>query len=442
VYLLVLAGLVALLIGAAVWFSGVPSLALGTAGGVLGALVVLGLAAWAVRRGARRAARSHWVRGRSALRLALGAIGGPREEASSVILSLGLGLSVLAAVGQIDANLRSAIERDLPERAPAYFFVDIQNDQIDGFLKRLADDPAVSRVEDAPMMRGVITQINGRPAREVAGEHWVVRGDRGVTFSATPPEGTTVTAGTWWPEDYTGPPQISFAAEEAEEIGLKLGDRITVNILGRDIEAGITSFRLVDFSTGGMGFVMSMNPAALAGAPHTYIATVYAEEAAEAPILRDLATAYPNITAIRVRDAIGRVTEALTAIAQATAWAAAATLLTGFMVLIGAAAAGERARLYEAAVLKTLGATRGRILLSFAVRSALLGAAAGIVAIIAGGLAGWAVMTFVMESDYAFEPVSAIAIVLGGVIATLAAGLAFALRPLAARPAQVLRAQE
>jgi putative ABC transport system permease protein len=382
------------------------------------------------------------VRGRSALRLALGAIGGPREEASSVILSLGLGLSVLAAVGQIDANLRSAIERDLPERAPAYFFVDIQNDQIGGFLQRLADDPAVSRVEDAPMMRGVITQINGRPAREVAGEHWVVRGDRGVTFSATPPEGTTVTAGTWWPEDYTGPPQISFAAEEAEEIGLKLGDRITVNILGRDIEAEITSFRLVDFSTGGMGFVMSMNPAALAGAPHTYIATVYAEEAAEAPILRDLATAYPNITAIRVRDAIGRVTEALTAIAQATAWAAAATLLTGFMVLIGAAAAGERARLYEAAVLKTLGATRGRILLSFALRSALLGAAAGIVAIIAGGLAGWAVMTFVMEADYAFEPVSAIAIVLGGVIATLAAGLAFALRPLAARPAQVLRAQE
>ena len=442
VYLLVLAGLVALLIGAAVWFSGVPSLALGTAGGVLGALVVLGLAARAVRRGARRAARSHWLRGRSALRLALGAIGGPREEASSVILSLGLGLSVLAAVGQIDANLRSAIERDLPERAPAYFFVDIQNDQIDGFLQRLADDPAVSRVEDAPMMRGVITQINGRPAREVAGEHWVVRGDRGVTFSATPPEGTTVTAGTWWPKDYAGPPQISFAAEEAEEIGLKLGDRITVNILGRDIEAEITSFRLVDFSTGGMGFVMSMNPAALAGAPHTYIATVYAEEAAEAPILRDLATAYPNITAIRVRDAIGQVTEALTAIAQATAWAAAATLLTGFMVLIGAAAAGESARLYEAAVLKTLGATRGRILLSFALRSALLGAAAGIVAIIAGGLAGWAVMTFVMEADYAFEPVSALAIVLGGVIATLAAGLAFALRPLAARPAQVLRAQE
>jgi len=256
------------------------------------------------------------------------------------------------------------------------------------------------------------------------------------------PENATVTAGEWWPADYTGEPQISFAAEEAAEIGLKLGDTLTVNILGRDITAAITSFRQVDFSTAGMGFILSMNPAAVQGAPHTHIATVYADEAAEAAILRDLSRAYPNITAIRVRDAIGRVTEALQAIATATAWAAAATLITGFVVLIGAAAAGERARVYEAAVLKTLGATRARILLSFALRSALMGAAAGAVAIVAGGIAGWAVMTFVMDADYAFEPVSAIAIVLGGVLATLLAGLAFAWRPLAARPAQVLRAQD
>lgn len=441
-YLLALALAAAALIGGAIWMSGVPELAMGTTGGVVGALLVLALAAWGLRRGARRAARGLWARGRTALRLALGAIGGPREEATSVILSLGLGLSVLAAVGQIDANLRSSIQRDLPARAPAYFFVDIQNDQIDGFLARLARDPAVTKVDSAPMLRGILTQINGRPAREVAGEHWVVRGDRGVTYSARPPENTTVTAGQWWPEDYSGPPQVSFAAEEAEEMGLKLGDRIVVNILGRDIEAEITSFRQVDFSTAGIGFVMAMNPSALAGAPHTFISTVYAAPEAEAAILRDLAGAYPNITAIRMRDAIDRVSEALSAIAQATSWAAAATLLTGFVVLIGAAAAGDRARVYEAAVLKTLGAVRGTILLSFALRSALLGAAAGGVAIVAGALAGWAVMTFVMEADYAFEPVSALAIVAGGVLATLAAGLAFAWRPLSARPAQVLRAQE
>ena len=150
----------------------------------------------------------------------------------------------------------------------------------------------------------------------------------------------------------------------------------------------------------------------------------------------------PNVTGISVKEAIGRVTEALSAIATATAWAAAATLVTGFAVLIGAAAAGERARVYEAAVLKVLGATRGRILASFALRAALMGAAAGLVAVVAGGVAGWAVMTFVMEADYAFEPLSALGIVLGGVLAVMLAGLLFALRPLASRPAQVLRSAE
>lgn len=438
--LAVLGVILAALILTALWFARSKWLALWTMGGIAAALLTLTLAAAALRYAARKCAPA--ARGRPALRLALAAIGGPREEATAVILSLGLGLSVLAAVGQIDANLRASIDRDLPKIAPTYFFVDIQNDQIDGFRDRLTGDPTVSKVESAPMLRGIITKINGEDARKVAGEHWVLRGDRGVTYSDAMPENTTLTAGAWWPAGYSGDPQISFAAEEAGEMGLTLGDRLTVNILGRDIEATITSFREVKFETAGIGFVMSMNPAALAGAPHTHIATVHAAIEGEAAILRDLATAYPNITAIRVRDAIDRVTEALGAIAQATAIAAGVTLLTGAVVLIGAAAAGERARIYEAAVMKTLGATRGRMLRSFALRSGLMGAAAGIVAIGFGAAAGWAVMTFVMEADFGFEPVSALVIVVGGAVATLLAGLAFALRPLAARPAQVLRARD
>lgn len=442
VHWLALALLVTLLIGGAAWLSGLAFLALWSAAGIIAALGILWLTAFGLRFAARALARSGLARGRVGLRAALAAIGGPRDEAASVILSLGLGLTVLAAVGQIDANLRAAIDRDLPAIAPSYFFVDIQNDQIEGFLKRTGDDPGVTRVESAPMLRGVVTKINGADAQQVAGEHWVVRGDRGVTYAAMLPSDTKLTGGSFWPTDYTGPPQLSFAQEEADEIGLTLGDNITINILGRDIQAEITSFREVDFSTGGMGFVMMLNPGAVAGAPHTHIATVYAEEAAEAQLLRDVASTYPNITAVRVRDAINRVSEALAAIATATAWAAGATLLTGFVVLIGAAAAGERARIYEAAILKTLGASRAQIMASFALRAALTGAAAGVVAIAAGGLAAWAVMHFVMETDFMFEPASALAIVIGGVLATLLAGLAFVWRPLAARPAQVLRAQE
>ena len=439
-YVIATALLLGGLVGAAIWFSGTAFLTLWTTGGIIGALAVLLLSALVIRWTARLMRRP--TRGRPALRLAFGAIGARGSDATSVVLSLGLGLTVLATVGQIDGTLRRAIQSDLPAVAPSYFFVDIQPDQIDGFLDRTTGDPAVSRVDSAPMLRGIITQINGRPARDVAGNHWVLEGDRGVTYSEALPDNTTLVAGDWWPEGYDGPNLVSFSAEEAAEMGLSLGDTLTVNILGRDIEAEIASFREVSFESAGIGFILSMNPAALRGAPHTHIATVYAEPQAEAAILRDIASAYPNVTAIRVRDAIDRVAELLGGIATATRYGAAVTLLTGFLVLIGAALAGEHSRTYEAAVLKTLGASRGRILLSFAARAALLGLAAGIVALGAGLAGGWAVATFIMETEYTVIWGSALAIVVGGAAATLLAGLAFALRPLAARPAQILRARE
>jgi putative ABC transport system permease protein len=350
---------------------------------------------------------------------------------------------VLAAVGQIDGNLRRAIAGDLPERAPSFFFVDLQKDQMPWFLERLATDPKVSRVDHAPMLRGFITRINDRPAREVAPGHWVIEGDRAVSYAETLPARTALSAGTWWDEGYDGPPQLSFAAEEAGEMGIGIGDEITVNILGRDITAPITSLREVDFSSVGMGFVMLMNPSALAGAPHTFIATVYADTPeTEEAILREVSERYPNVTAINVRDALMRVSDLLASLASATSWGASVTLLTGFLVLIGAAAADQRARSYEAAILKVLGASRARILASLALRALILGAAAGLVALGAGIAGGWAVSHFVMETEFAVIWPSALAIVAGGIAVTLLAGLGYAIAPLAARPARVLRGRE
>ena len=434
-------GLLGLLVLAAVLFSGDLRLTLWTAGGIIGALGLLTLAAIAVQHAARvlrpRAA------GRPPLGWALGAIGGPGTTAAPVMLSLGLGLSVLAAVGQIDGNLRQSIAGDLPERAPSFFFVDLQKDQMPWFLDRLEDDPEVSRVDNAPMLRGILSRINDRPAREVAGGHWVIEGDRAVSYAEDVPVRTTLVAGDWWDDDYSGPPQLSFAAEEAREMGIGLGDQITVNILGRDITAMVTSLREVDFSSVGMGFVLLMNPGAVEDAPHTFIATVYADsEAAEEAILRDVTDRYPNVTAINVRDALSRVTDLLASLASATSWGAAVTLLTGFLVLIGAAAADSRARTYEAAILKTLGATRGQILWSIALRALILGVVAGAVALAAGIGGGWAVSRFIMDTSYAVIWPSALAIVAGGVLVTLLAGLAFAWRPLRAAPARILRTQE
>ena len=439
-YIATLIALVILLIAAAIWFSGTAFLTLWTAGGIASALGILVAAAWIIRWIARLLRVP--ARGHPALRWAVGAIGTKGSDTTSVVLSLGLGLAVLAAVGQIDGNLRNSFSDELPAVAPSYFFVDIQPDQIDGFQARLDNDPAVSRVETAPMLRGIITQINGDSAQKVAGGHWVVRGDRGITYADAQPKGTEVTAGEWWPEGYTGPPQISFSQEEAAEMGLKLGDTMTISVLGRDITGEITSFRNVSWEDAGIGFVLALNQSALAGAPHSWIATVYAEPQAEAAILRDLATAYPNITAIRIRDAIDQVIELVAGIAAATRYGALMTLLTGFLVLIGAAAAGERTRTYEAAVLKTLGASRLSILTSFALRAGLLGLSAGIVALAAGILGGWAVTTFIMDTGYSIIWANAFLIIGGGIAASVAAGLGFAWRSLGAKPASVLRARE
>ncbi|MBL1437210.1 MAG: FtsX-like permease family protein [Rhodobacteraceae bacterium] len=433
--------LTVILVGLAVRFSGVPMLTLWSAGGIIAALIILAIAARLTKALSRRLARTRLMQGRPALRLALGAIGGPSSEATSVVLSLGLGLTVLAAIGQIDSNMRATITQQLPERAPAFFVMDIQQSQIDPFTAAMLAEDAVEKVESTPMLRGIITEINGVNAKEAVGDHWVVNGDRGITYSASIPANSTVSEGEWWPENYTGPPIMSFSEEEAAEIGLKIGDEITVNILGRDLTATIANLRALEFSDMSLNFVMVWSPNALSGAPHTFLSTVYASREAEGNLLRIMAQDFPNITAIPVRDVIQKVSSTLESLSSAIRWGAAATLLTGFVVLIGAAAAGADARVFESAVLKTLGATRRRILLSFALRALILGAAAGLVALAAGSLAAWAVMTYVMDSGFVLYWQAAITIIAGGALANLAASLAFAWRPLAIKPAQILRNQ-
>lgn len=430
------------LIAVATFLSGAPRIAIWTFCGIVISLLILGLASIAIRFITKKLGKSVAMRGYTGTRLALGSIGGPNSDATPVILSLGLGLTVLATVGQISSNLNFAIVQEIPERAPTYFVVDLQKDQFDSFTQLAGSQPEVTDLVTAPMLRGIISKINGVNALEVAGDHWVLQGDRGITYAATPPEDTIITEGNWWPEDYSGEPLVSFADEEARELGLNIGDTLTLNILGREIQTTVSSFREVAFETIGIGFVMMVNPSAVASAPHTHIATLYTENDAEQNLFRNITSAFPNVTVISVKEGVERIERILSALSGAISYGSGITLATGLVVLIGAAAASERRRVYESAILKTLGASRRRILTSLAIRSTILGAASGVVAIIAGGIAGWAIMTFVMESNYRFEPFSAFAIVLGGGLMSLFAGLLFALTPLSVSPSRILRSPD
>ena len=432
-----------ILLGGALWgavqFSGSIAMTMWLLGGISLALLFLALMAGLFQLILKRVVRGKSLQGRLALRAAVSAIASGTERAGPVVMGIGLGLAVLAAVGQIDGNLRNSMTKSLPDKAPSFFFLDIQSGQLEEFNQRLLDNTEVDRVETAPMLRGLVTQINGKPAAEVGGDHWVLRGDRGISYAAGMLENTSLTAGQWWPDDYSGPAQISFSAEAAEEIGIGLSDSLTLNVLGRDITATITSLRDVDFSNAGMGFVILLNAGALAGAPHSHIATVYAAEAAEIPILDELGQAFPNVTGIQIREAVLMVSGIVSSIASAASIGAIATLITGFLILIGAASASSEQRAYETAILKTLGATRHEILVSFALRSAMVGALAASVALGAGLLGGWAVSNFVFESSFEVIWSNAALIILGGVGATLITGVLFALGPLSQSAAAELR---
>src|SRR5690606_34725536 len=305
------------------------------------------------------------------LRLAIGNIHRPGALTPSVVLSLGLGLTLLATLALIDGNLRRQITGNLPERAPNFFFVDIQNSEIDDFAALIAEQAPNGELARVPMLRGRIMALNGVDVRDLTVPPegaWVLRGDRGITYSETAPENSTVVQGEWWPTGYEGEPLVSFAAEEGFQLGLKLGDTVTVNVLGRNVTARIASFRRIDWESMGINFVMVFSPNTFAGAPHAWLATLTdadADAADEARVLNTVTRAFPAVTTVRVKDALDIVNSLVAQLATAIRAAASVALIASVLVLSGALAAGNRARIHDAVVMKTLGATRRTLITAF-----------------------------------------------------------------------------
>jgi putative ABC transport system permease protein len=407
----------------------------------LSSFVVLRVVAFVVQWLARRAPR---IRS-TVLRLAVGNIHRPGALTASVVLSLGLGLTLLVTLAQIDGNLRREISGSLSERAPNFFFVDIQGAEVDAFSALIAREAPQGVLAKVPMLRGRIMALNGVPAEKAkvaADGAWVLRGDRGLTYDAQKPANATLTQGTWWPADYAGEPLVSFSAEEGEALGLKLGDTVTVNVLGRNVTAKVANFRQVQWETMGINFVMVFSPNTFAGAPHAWLATL-ADKASttadDARLLNAVTRAFPTVTAVRVKDALDVVNRLIGQLGTAIRAAAAVALVSSVLVLAGALAAGNRARIRDAVVLKTLGATRRTLMAAFALEYALLGLATAVFALAAGSAAAWFVTARVMKLPAHVEPEVALATLVAALIVTVGVGLAGTWRVLGHKAAPVLR---
>jgi putative ABC transport system permease protein len=407
------------------------------------ALVFVGLrlVAALVMAAARRAPRPR----STMLRLAISNIHRPGALTPTVVLSLGLGLAVLVTVTLIEGNLRRQLTAALPERAPSFYFVDIQSseaERFDAFVRARAPAAALERV---PMLRGRIVAgggVRSEDLKPAANAAWVLQSDRGITYANDVPEGSRVVEGQWWAPGYQGSPLVSMEKRIADGLGLKLGDELVVNVLGRNIAARIANLRIVDWQNLGINFVLVYSPGTFRGAPHTDLATLTypaASAADEAALLKAVAEAFPAVTTVRVKDAIDAVGGILSKLVVAIRGASLLTILAAILVLGGALAAGHRHRVYDAVVLKTLGATRGRLVGAYALEYVLLGLATGLFGVAAGSIAAWLIVTEVMNFTFAWLPGPAIIAAVAALALTLAFGLVGTFTALGQKPAPVLR---
>jgi putative ABC transport system permease protein len=382
------------------------------------------------------------------LALAIASIGGPGSLARAIAVSLGLGLGLLVATALIYRALLKEIEGNIEADAPAYYFVDVEESDIGKFgdtVKAIVPD---AKLDDAPMLRGRIVALKGVPAEKVEADpdaRWVLSGDRGLTYTDAVPPASTLVEGTWWPKDYSGSPLVSFDAELAKGLGLKLGDTITVNILGRNVDAKIASLRKIDWESLAINFVMVFSPNTLAGAPHRALTTLElpkgTDPALEGKVIQALSERFPLVTAVKVGDIVAAAKELLAKVMTAIKATAGVTLLIGAAVLAGAVAAGQQQRKYLAVLYKTLGATRWRIVSAELLEFGLLGLATALLSVLIATITAWALCKWAFDVTFVFSPLAVFETVLLALALVLAVGALTTWRLLSVKAAPYLRTE-
>lgn len=430
------------LVGFAVAISPDRNLTLAFALATLGALGLLYGAAQAAMFLARRAPRVRFL----SLRLALGNMGRPGALTPAFMLSLGLGVTLLAALTATEGALRAEIGAGVPKTAPSFFFLDVPARDAGAFSDFLHQNAPEGIVAVAPMLRGRIVSVKNLPVEQIQASdrgRWALDGDRGITFAAKLPDGSRLVEGEWWAENYDGPPLVSMEQGVAEGLGLKIGDQIAVNVLGRRIAATVANLRKVDWRSFNINFVMVFSPKTFAGAPFPRLMTLasgpHDDAAREGALLAAAAQKFPDVAAVSLRETLETVNGLLDKLTVAIRAAAALVAIASLLVLGGAIAAGQRRRLYEAMVLKVLGATRGQLLGALALEFLLLGAAAGLFGLVAGQAAAQAIGRRLLDLQIGFDPGAAALTVIAAVGFALALGGLSAFRGLAQKPAQSLR---
>jgi len=378
--------------------------------------------------------------GGTRLRMAIANLHRPGAHATSVVVALGAGLAVLTLVAVINQNMRAELDQSFADRVPSVFFIDIQRDQLDGFQAIVEEQTGTASLQLLPTIRGRVVRIKDVPANQSGINHWTLRRDRALSYAATMPPGTEIIDGQWWPADYQGPAKLAIEDDVAEAYDVGVGDMLAFNVLGRIIEAEIALIRReIDWSQGRLDAAFLFSPGMLEAAPHGIAAAVEVDADGEPLLLDAVAAELPNVTPISMREVAGRIRGIADKVRLAILAVAGVTLVSGLLVLAGAVAAARRRHLYEAAVLKVLGARRSDLLKQFAIEYLSLGLVAAVVGGMLGLIGAYGTVTLVMELPWVWAPGTIVGILTLALLITLAAGFIGTWRMLGRSAGAVLR---
>jgi putative ABC transport system permease protein len=439
--------------GAAIAAAGLAALALLTAptpiaaaimiAGVAVAFGLLSLLGW----GAAAIAGQLRARTRGALRIGLANLAGPGSASRTAAPAIGLGVALLSAVVLIQSSLLAQVTEVAPKTAPSMVFSGLSAAQGPAFDAALASAFGRPLTREtylrAPFATGRIVAVRGAPVdrdRIDPADRWAY--DNDISLSAIGPEPlkSGVVEGHWWPAAYRGPPLLAMAAEAAKGGKVRVGDVITLEVLGRRIDARVAALRKVDFAGFGANFPLVLDPAALEGADLRNVAIARATPAEERRATLALGRAFPAVNVISVREALGAAADLFDRLALAVRCAAGVAALAGLLVLAGAIAARAQARAREAAILKVLGASSRQIVTAYAIEYGAVGLIAGVAGVGLGYLSAWPVVVKVFEATWSVDWTGVAALIAGASLLAGVGGLIAALQALSRRPAPTLRA--
>jgi len=412
-------------------------------GGAALMLAVLGALGWGIGWAAARLPRPR----DPLLRAGLANLHRPGAQTGALVTALGFGLSAFVLLAAVQTSLEANIMARVPARAPDYFVLDVPRDRAGDFRAAVAQTVPGAKVRTVPALRGKILAygLPGHMTRvadlaDIPDDAWALRGERGLTYSDTVPEGNTLTVGKWWPKGYAGEPLVSIEDKLADALGLKVGDEITIGVLGVERTARIASLRRIDWDSMGFNYALVFSPNTLIDAPHNLAAMIDVPPgAAKAALLPRLVRAFPSSSVIEIGGVLTEARALLSQMTTAILAAASVAVLAGLAVLLGAIAAARATRTYDNVILRVLGASRRQLLLLQLAEYGLLAGILALVSLALGSAIAWAVIVEMFEFDWLPDWPRVLAVLGAGVALVLGFALAGSLPLLRAKPAEALR---